>query len=560
MNDLGDEIAGLPGVADVPLATPNLTADTGIVQVVPTGAPDSEETKDLVTEIRAQHDHFLDEYGVDLAVTGFTAVGIDVSAKLGAALLPFAFVVVGLSLVLLTMVFRSVAVPIKATLGYLFSVGAAFGVVTLVFEHGFLADALHVTRLGPVISFMPIVLMGVLFGLAMDYEVFLVARIREDYVHSGQARRSIFTGFQASAKVVTAAAVIMFAVFVAFVPEGDMSLKPIALGLAVGVLVDAFVVRMTLVPPCSRCWATRRGGCRAGSTGCCRRSTSRARACRRSSRSRTGRSRAARTLSSRTTSSSRARAARWPSRSRSGCPTAGRSSCTGSRPRRCPGRPGARGAPAPDERGPQGHGTGAAGACADRAAPGSARGPRGGRRRAPGDAPAPAAHRVPAAASVAEVLRERPRLLAVVGTDAVTSPAERAALAEVLADAAGRGTAVVLGAVGPAPTDLARPGRPCSTCTTRTSRPHRPRRARRRPAHRGGARMSVFPPEPVPTGPTADPTALPAPAGGARPAASGPGARGPWPPPSRCPSPSSACSCGRCGTRRNASTRSRPRS
>ncbi len=95
---------------------------------------------------------------------------------------------------------------------------------------------------------MPIVLMGVLFGLAMDYEVFLVARIREDYVHSGQARRSIFTGFQASAKVVTAAAVIMFAVFVAFVPEGDMSLKPIALGLAVGVLVDAFVVRMTLVP------------------------------------------------------------------------------------------------------------------------------------------------------------------------------------------------------------------------------------------------------------------------------------------------------------------------
>ncbi|WP_402463055.1 MMPL family transporter [Isoptericola aurantiacus] len=249
MNDLKKEIADLPGVADVPLATPNATADTGIIQVIPTGAPDSEETKALVTELRSMHDHFLDTYGVDLSVTGFTAVGIDVSDKLGAALLPFGLVVVGLSLVLLTMVFRSVWVPVKATLGYLLSVGAAFGAVTLVFEDGVFADALNVTRLGPVISFMPIILMGVLFGLAMDYEVFLVSRIREDYVHNGgRARQAILTGFQGSAKVVTAAAVIMFSVFVAFVPEGDMTLKPIALGLAVGVAVDAFVVRMVLVP------------------------------------------------------------------------------------------------------------------------------------------------------------------------------------------------------------------------------------------------------------------------------------------------------------------------
>lgn len=248
MEDLGDEIADLPGVADVPLSTPNPSADTGIIQVVPEGGPTSQETKDLVNEIRDQHDHYLEKYGVDLSVTGFAAVGIDVSDKLGAALLPFGLVVVGLSLVLLTMVFRSIWVPIKASLGYLLSVGAAFGVVTLVFENGVLADALNVTKLGPVISFMPIILMGVLFGLAMDYEVFLVSRIREDYVHGGDARRAVRTGFLGSAKVVTAAAVIMFAVFVAFVPEGDMTLKPIALGLAVGVLVDAFVVRMTLVP------------------------------------------------------------------------------------------------------------------------------------------------------------------------------------------------------------------------------------------------------------------------------------------------------------------------
>ncbi|MBO3094581.1 MMPL family transporter [Cellulomonas dongxiuzhuiae] len=248
MQDVADELRELPGVDDVPLATPNESIDTGIVQVVPTTGPTDPETAELVNAIRELRPHILDEYGFDLSVTGFTAVGIDVSAKLGAALLPFAVFVVGLSLVLLTMVFRSVAVPLKATVGYLLSVAAAFGVVTSVFEHGVGADLLHVAKLGPVISFMPIVLMGVLFGLAMDYEVFLVSRIREDYVHSGDARASIRTGFVGSAKVVTAAAIIMVAVFFAFVPEGDINIKPIALGLAVGVAVDAFVVRMTLVP------------------------------------------------------------------------------------------------------------------------------------------------------------------------------------------------------------------------------------------------------------------------------------------------------------------------
>ncbi len=248
MQDVADALRALPGVQDVPLATPNASIDTGIVQVVPTTGPTDPATADLVHAIRDLRPEIQEKYGFDLSVTGFTAVGIDVSAKLGAALLPFAVFVVGLSLVLLTMVFRSVAVPLKATLGYLLSVAVAFGVVTSVFEHGVGADLLHVSRLGPVISFMPIILMGVLFGLAMDYEVFLVSRIREDYVHSGKARASIATGFVGSAKVVTAAAVIMVAVFFAFVPEGDINIKPIALGLAVGVAVDAFVVRMTLVP------------------------------------------------------------------------------------------------------------------------------------------------------------------------------------------------------------------------------------------------------------------------------------------------------------------------
>src|SRR5690606_5083991 len=140
-------------------------------------APDDPATADLVRALRAQHDRLLDEYGVDLKVTGFTAVGIDISDRLGAALLPFGVFVVGLSFVLLMIVFRSIWVPLKATVGYLLSILAAFGAVAAVFEWGWFADLLHVTRTGPVISFMPIILMGVLFGLAMDYEVFLVSRM-----------------------------------------------------------------------------------------------------------------------------------------------------------------------------------------------------------------------------------------------------------------------------------------------------------------------------------------------------------------------------------------------
>jgi RND superfamily putative drug exporter len=248
MDDLGAEIATVQGVASVPLATPNEAGDTGIVQVIPEGGPDSEETKALVAELRGMHDHFEEEYGVDLAVTGYTAAGIDISIQLTEALLPFGVLIVGLSLVLLAMVFRSIVVPVTAALGYVLSIAAALGLTALVFVHGFLAGPIGVASVGTVISFMPIILMGVLFGLAMDYEVFLVTRMREDYVHHGAPRRAIIEGFVGSGRVVTAAAIIMVAVFAAFVPEGDASIQPIAFGLAVGVAIDAFVVRMTLIP------------------------------------------------------------------------------------------------------------------------------------------------------------------------------------------------------------------------------------------------------------------------------------------------------------------------
>ncbi|KDA04946.1 transporter [Microbacterium sp. CH12i] len=260
MENLGDAVAQIDGVKEVALATPNETADTGIVQVIPETAPDDPATSDLVRELRSHHDEWLEKFGIDIKVTGFTAVAIDISDQLGGALLPFGVFVIGLSLILLTIVFRSLWVPITAALGYLLSIIAAFGIVGAVFEWGWLADVLHVAKVGPIISFMPIILMGVLFGLAMDYQVFLVSRMREEYVHDPDSKspnravrraaaiRATRSGFTGSAKVVTAAGLIMFAVFVAFVPEGDSSLKPIALGLASGIAIDAFLVRMTLIP------------------------------------------------------------------------------------------------------------------------------------------------------------------------------------------------------------------------------------------------------------------------------------------------------------------------
>jgi len=248
VNGLKADIEKLPGVDTVALAVPNQNADTAMIQVLPTTGPTDEATSDLVRELRDHKSEWHDKYGVDTAVTGLTAIKLDVSNRLGAALLPFGIFVVGLCLVLLTVVFRSIAVPIKATIGYLLSMLAAFGAAQLVFNRGIGLSVVNLDRPVPIISFMPIVVMGILFGLAMDYEVFLVSRMREEYVHTGDAKGSVIRGFIGSGKVVTAAAVIMVSVFVFFIPEGMNAIKEIALALAVGILADAFLVRMTLVP------------------------------------------------------------------------------------------------------------------------------------------------------------------------------------------------------------------------------------------------------------------------------------------------------------------------
>jgi putative drug exporter of the RND superfamily len=238
------------GLDDVAYAAPTVFPDgrTAIVTVVPESGPQEEATNALVGDIRDLGAQLEEETGAELAVTGQTAVGIDVSDRLGDALLPFALVVVGLALVLLLLVFRSVLVPIKAAVGFLLSVAASFGAVVAVFQWGWLADPLGVHATGPVISFLPIILMAVLFGLAMDYEVFLVSRMREEYVHGAAPREAVVTGARHAARVVVAAALIMFSVFASFVTIEDVIVKAIAFGLAVGILVDAFVVRMTLVP------------------------------------------------------------------------------------------------------------------------------------------------------------------------------------------------------------------------------------------------------------------------------------------------------------------------
>ena len=240
------KLKGFPGVAAVTPPRLDQAHTAALIDVVPASAPSAAATATLVTSIRDQAETISHATGATVAVTGTTAIDVDVSAKLSAALLPFASIVVGLSLLLLTLVFRSLIVPVKSAIGFLLSVGASFGATVAVFQWGWLAGPLGVTA-GPVASFLPIVLMAVLFGLAMDYEVFLVSRIREDYTSSHDPRHAIIAGGGAAARVVVAAAVIMTCIFASFLLSGDTTIKSLALALAIGVACDALAVRMTIV-------------------------------------------------------------------------------------------------------------------------------------------------------------------------------------------------------------------------------------------------------------------------------------------------------------------------
>ncbi|WP_037908349.1 MMPL family transporter [Actinacidiphila yeochonensis] len=248
VTQVSDRLESTKGVVSVSPARFNTAGDTAVLSVVPSTSPTDDATVDLVHSIRDHRAETEAGTGATFEVTGTTALNIDVAQKVQNALVPYLVLVVGLAVVLLAIVFRSVLVPLKAALGFLLSVLAALGVVVAVFQWGWGASLIGVQQSGPIMSMMPIFLVGIVFGLAMDYEVFLVSRIREAHVHGEDARTAVVSGFRASARVVVAAALIMISVFAGFVTAQDSMIKTIGFGLAAAVLFDAIVVRMAFVP------------------------------------------------------------------------------------------------------------------------------------------------------------------------------------------------------------------------------------------------------------------------------------------------------------------------
>ncbi|WP_309058677.1 MMPL family transporter [Streptomyces sp.] len=236
------------GVASVGEPVLSRTEDTAVLTAVPRTAPNSGETKDLVHALRNAVSGVEAGTGAAVLVTGATAMNIDISEAMSDALIPYLTVVIGLAVLLLTVVFRSVLVPVKAALGFLLSVGAAFGVLVVVFQWGWAADLLGIEQTGPVMSLMPILIIGIVFGLAMDYEVFLLTRMREAYVHGASPGEAIVSGFRHSGRVVAAAAIIMISVFAGFVGMNSPTIQTMGVGLAAAVAFDAFVVRMAIAP------------------------------------------------------------------------------------------------------------------------------------------------------------------------------------------------------------------------------------------------------------------------------------------------------------------------
>ena len=250
-----DKIDGMAEIKNAQLVGMNDDATAAQVMITPFTGPEEQETVDVSHALRDRAAEIEAATGATVGMTGLTAVQMDITEELGNAMPLYLAIVVGLAIVLLLLVFRSITVPVVAGLGFLLSVGAAFGVTVLFWQEGLWG---LVSSPGPLISFMPIFLIGVTFGLAMDYQMFLVSRMREHYTHNGGRARegsryngveeSVIEGFSAGARVVTAAALIMIAVFVAFIDQPLPFIQIFGFALGAGVLFDAFFIRMTLVP------------------------------------------------------------------------------------------------------------------------------------------------------------------------------------------------------------------------------------------------------------------------------------------------------------------------
>jgi uncharacterized membrane protein YdfJ with MMPL/SSD domain len=247
-NFYDQQVAHLPpDVAAIGKPIPNPASDVYLVEVIPKTGPNDPATTTLINRIRAAVAQGKKEYGLATYVTGQTALNVDISAKLSSALPAYLAIIIVLCLILLILVFRSLLVPLAAVVGYVLSILAALGAVTFVFQEGHLDGAFGIARPGPILSFLPIILLGILFGLAMDYEVFLESRMREESLHKDPTT-AVTDGYTGSAKVVGSAAIIMVAVFASFIFSPDPTTKSLGFALALGVLIDAFVIRMTVVP------------------------------------------------------------------------------------------------------------------------------------------------------------------------------------------------------------------------------------------------------------------------------------------------------------------------
>ncbi|MFJ6897483.1 MMPL family transporter [Streptomyces hokutonensis] len=247
VTDLRASLAKDSDVTAVSKPVPNADKSLVVMAVVPKTGPDAQATTDMVHRLRGNAPAVA-KAGGTLYIAGQTAAAIDVAHKLSGALPGFVAIIVILALILLTLAFRSLLVPLKAAVGFLLSVAAALGTTVWVFQYGHLNGPLAIPSAAPVTSFLPVLLIGVLFGLAMDYEVFLVSRMREHHENTRDPQQAVVHGVARSGRVVSAAALIMAAVFAGFIFNEDPVIKSIGFALAVGVLIDAFVVRMTLVP------------------------------------------------------------------------------------------------------------------------------------------------------------------------------------------------------------------------------------------------------------------------------------------------------------------------
>jgi RND superfamily putative drug exporter len=248
LQKIGDALRDQDGIAQVLPAQLNQRGDTATMLAYPTTTPQDERTDDVVRQARDETlPPIAKETGARVSIGGTTATNLDFAQTIRDKLPLFIGVVVGLSLLLLAVVFRSLLIPVKAGIFNLLSIAGAFGVVTLIFQDGHLAG-LFGDATGPIESFLPIMVFAVVFGLSMDYEVFLVSRMHEEWVHTRDAHYAVRHGLAMTGRVVTAAAIIMIAVFGAFAIGNERALAMMGVGFASAIFIDAFIIRLLLLP------------------------------------------------------------------------------------------------------------------------------------------------------------------------------------------------------------------------------------------------------------------------------------------------------------------------